>query len=810
MKYLLILLSFFVCFSLSAQNSNEKNKADSIINNTQKEQSPAQKNSIEVYNQGKILIQQRQVLENARQLNQQIKSFLKSGADTASVARQLKLTKQAIEIVKDGIFVNKGTTQTQRNVAVSSDILRELSERLERQKTSLDNYANFLIDFRVKTDLLMADTLAYSLPNDSIKNSNYLKRLFVIIKEITPANAILNKAIANVEALQVQVDLTVYELKSLREDIDIYSNLLADNNVDKEFPYLWEKPVFARPFAEIVSLSFAKERLTMQYYLQENGWLLIVLLITIGASFLFLHSLKKQLRQENNLSEDFSEQLVVRYPILSAILFSLSIFQFVFPNPPFIFYFFIWLVCAICLLCMFHKYVTAYWMKFWIIIVCFFILAGVDNMILQTSRTERMFNLLLSATGIAYAAFVLSNNHRSDLKEKSIVWFIRFMFACQVISFLLNLFGRFNLSKTFFISGFSGVVIAITFLWVVRIVNNGLVLASSVYKQPSRRLFFLNFNRVGKEIHPVFYVVLVFGWFFLVGKNFYALKKLNDSFLTMITQRRVVGDYSFSIMGMLIFIFILICAVFLSKLVSFFASEPVGAGYTESDKKKFKLGSYILLVRIAVISLGLFFAFAAAGISLNKITIILGALSVGIGLGLQGLISNLVSGLILSFERPVNVGDLIEVNGKPGIMKSIGFRSSIIASSDGSCIIIPNGELLNQHMVNWTMGHNLKKNSFIFSIAFGTDLEKVKNIITKILAADNRIMHSPSSEVYVKDIGESAFQVEVSFWPKHINLSSKVKSDLIEKIDAAFRNESISIPFPQQDLHIRANSEPKD
>ncbi len=151
----------------------------------------------------------------------------------------------------------------------------------------------------------------------------------------------------------------------------------------------------------------------------------------------------------------------------------------------------------------------------------------------------------------------------------------------------------------------------------------------------------------------------------------------------------------------------------LTPLVSIFASEPVGTHKGKEDKK-FKMGGYILVVRILIICVGLFIAFAAAGISLNKVTILFGALGVGIGLGLQGLVTNLISGLILSFERPVNVGDLIEIGGRTGTMKSIGFRSSIIASIDGSCIIIPTVSCFSQQMVNWTMGQNLKQNSYLW------------------------------------------------------------------------------------------------
>ncbi len=141
----------------------------------------------------------------------------------------------------------------------------------------------------------------------------------------------------------------------------------------------------------------------------------------------------------------------------------------------------------------------------------------------------------------------------------------------------------------------------------------------------------------------MFYVVLVIGWLFLVGQNFYVLNKIYDSLTDWVTAQRSVGDYKFSILGLLEFFLILFCSMLLSKLVSIFASEPVGTHKGKEDKK-FKMGGYILVVRILIICVGLFIAFAAAGISLNKVTILFGALGVGIGLGLQGLVTNLISG----------------------------------------------------------------------------------------------------------------------------------------------------------------------
>lgn len=121
------------------------------------------------------------------------------------------------------------------------------------------------------------------------------------------------------------------------------------------------------------------------------------------------------------------------------------------------------------------------------------------------------------------------------------------------------------------------------------------------------------------------------------------------------------------------------------------------------------MGSWLLLVRIVIISIALFLAFASAGTQMDKIAILFSALSVGIGFGLQTLVNNLVSGLIIAFEKPVNVGDDVDINGQSGIMKSIGFRSSVISTYDGSDIIIPNGDLLNAHLINWTLGETKRR-----------------------------------------------------------------------------------------------------
>jgi small-conductance mechanosensitive channel len=165
-----------------------------------------------------------------------------------------------------------------------------------------------------------------------------------------------------------------------------------------------------------------------------------------------------------------------------------------------------------------------------------------------------------------------------------------------------------------------------------------------------------------------------------------------------------------------------------------------------------------------------------------------------------------VSGLIIAFEKPVNVGDNIEVNGKPGTMKSIGFRSSVVTLSDGACLIIPNGDLLSQQLVNWSMAKNVKKISTKVGVAYGSDLQKVKSILQTILSEDERIIKYPEPAVVAKEFNHSSIDFELSYWVRNQHESSAVVSNIIEGIDREFKNAGIVIPLPQQELHIRTNT----
>jgi small-conductance mechanosensitive channel len=409
--------------------------------------------------------------------------------------------------------------------------------------------------------------------------------------------------------------------------------------------------------------------------------------------------------------------------------------------------------------------------------------------------------LALSIAGILSGSIILLMGRKQELREKLIVYFIGFAVLMQIASMFANIYGRYNLSKTCFTSGFFNVVIAISFLWTVRFINEALSLAVNAYNIRDKKLFYINFERVGSKAPPILYVILIIGWFVLFARNFYIHKLIADPINDFILEKRTIGEFSFTIESVLAFFLILYLSALISRVVSFFASGRHSEGTNSTQRKG--VGSWLLIIRISIISIGLLLAFAAVGIPMDRLTIILSALSVGIGFGLQTLVNNLVSGLIISFEKPVNVGDFVEIGGRAGTIRSIGFRSSVISAGNGSHVVIPNGDLLNQHLVNWTHDNTYRSVDIPVGVAYGTNLEKATQILKDLPAKDERILSYPAPGVIIKQFNSSSIDMQLSFWVRNIGEWLAVKTDIILAIDKAFKENGIEIPFPQQDLHIR-------
>ncbi len=210
------------------------------------------------------------------------------------------------------------------------------------------------------------------------------------------------------------------------------------------------------------------------------------------------------------------------------------------------------------------------------------------------------------------------------------------------------------------------------------------------------------------------------------------------------------------------------------------------------------------LVHYVLIFVGFVVALLALGFEFTKLTIILSALGVGIGFGLQGVVNNFVSGLILLFERPVRVGDYIELGGKWAEIKNIGLRATTVQTFDQADVIIPNADLVTNQVTNWTLSNRLVRISIPVGVAYGSDVPLVMEKLMACARTSSKVAETPEPQVLFLSFGESSLDFELRVWVPRAEERLTVKSELHQEIDRSFRDAKIEIAFPQRDLHLRS------
>jgi small-conductance mechanosensitive channel len=205
--------------------------------------------------------------------------------------------------------------------------------------------------------------------------------------------------------------------------------------------------------------------------------------------------------------------------------------------------------------------------------------------------------------------------------------------------------------------------------------------------------------------------------------------------------------------------------------------------------------------------IALLIGMSVAGFDFGNIAIIAGALSVGIGFGLQNIVNNFVSGLIILFERPVRKGDWIVVGGTEGYVKDIKIRSTRIETFDRSDVIVPNSELISNQVTNWVLTSKSGRAVIPVGVAYGTDVEKVREILLAIAEENTSVVKSgivPEPAVLFREFGDSSLNFELRVFLYDIENRLKIISEINFAIYKAFKEQGIEIPFPQRDLHVKS------
>ncbi|MEJ2544449.1 MAG: mechanosensitive ion channel, partial [Calditrichaceae bacterium] len=209
-----------------------------------------------------------------------------------------------------------------------------------------------------------------------------------------------------------------------------------------------------------------------------------------------------------------------------------------------------------------------------------------------------------------------------------------------------------------------------------------------------------------------------------------------------------------------------------------------------------------------IMIIGAIIAFQFIGINLSGLAVIFGLLSVGIGFGLQNVTSNFIAGLILLFERPIQIGDRVMVGDTEGDVLDINIRSTSIRSLSNVSIIVPNSEFISNRVINWSHGDKKIRLDVEVGVSYNSDLDTVLRCLSEVAAENEKVLKNPESDVLFKSFGDSSWNMVLRVWipdPKYHHITrSEINCAIVRK----FRENKVEIPFPQRDLHLRSAEQP--
>ena len=312
-------------------------------------------------------------------------------------------------------------------------------------------------------------------------------------------------------------------------------------------------------------------------------------------------------------------------------------------------------------------------------------------------------------------------------------------------------------------------------------------------------------DNLEKRVIQVLGITGVFYWFLAFTISLEVSREVFDAIGNFLTKERNIGTLQMTFGSILALVFILLGTYLVAGLLKVLIESVI---LRNSKLPRGVPAAISITIRYFLITLGVLFALSAAGIELGKFSILAGALGVGIGFGLQNIVNNFISGLILIYERPLNVGDTIEIENLLGQVNRIGIRSSNVKTYDGAEVVVPNGNLISNQLINWTLSDNQRRIEIRVGVSYGSDPNVVLELLVKVAKDNENVLKEPEPFALFEEFGDSSLNFRLLFWvPYDIGISTK--SDVAVGIFNIFKEHGVEIPFPQVDLHVKSDATKK-
>ncbi|MCP5058782.1 MAG: mechanosensitive ion channel [bacterium] len=395
----------------------------------------------------------------------------------------------------------------------------------------------------------------------------------------------------------------------------------------------------------------------------------------------------------------------------------------------------------------------------------------------------------------------LERDEAWQLTSPFLLWGVtRLGVALLLVSILGNVLGYVELSRVLGEGVFHSAYLGVVVVGVLQVARNFLAISLGSSWATTVRMIRLHPRRVERAARRGMAWAAALIWLHLSLDLFSIREAAYGVASSLLTTPIHLGEVELRLGDPVLLVVVLFLAVQISKLLRFVLQEEV---FPRVRMQRGVPNAFSTMLHYGVMLLGLWVGFSAIGIEWDRLAIVIGALGVGIGFGMQNVVNNFVSGLILLFERPVQVGDTVQMGTVHGDVRRIGARSSTIRTWDGSEIIVPNADLVSQQVINWTLSDRRRRIDMEFGVAYGTDPEVVQAILREAASQHCEVLETPAPAALFTGFGDSALLFELRAWVRDPEFWMPARSDINVAVNTALAEAGIEIPFPQRDVHFR-------
>ena len=393
----------------------------------------------------------------------------------------------------------------------------------------------------------------------------------------------------------------------------------------------------------------------------------------------------------------------------------------------------------------------------------------------------------------------------AGIRKGALRVFLKFVMICLAVGLVAGAAGYMRLARLITPGALSAGALALMLYALLRVLSGTVAIALRVWPLQRLQMVRDHCDRIESRIYRTFVWITIAVWAYRSLGHIGLLDQLQSLGSAILDTRFERGSISISIEDILAFILTLWAASLLSAFIRFILREEV---YTRRGVAPGLSYAYSRLVHYVILAVGFLVGLGVLGMDLTKVSVLAGAFGVGIGFGLQEVVNNFVCGLILLFERPVHVGDIVEVGDLQGEVRKIGIRASTVRTYRGADIIVPNSQFITANVTNWTLSDQLRRIDLPVGVNYASAPNRVIEVLEAVARANQGVLEKPPPQCLFTGYGDSSINFELRAWTDQFNNWRTIRSELASAVYDAVRAAGMSFPFPQREVRLLRDPEP--